>query len=61
MSTKNIYLYKFSIERKDNGEEVNVQEYKNILRRIFEQNCQNGSLPLTYEDSEPMVMDILDD
>lgn len=60
MATKNIYLFKAIIHDTQNNEEVPVTAFRHLFLRIFDAQCTNNALPLTYMDSEPMVLDIID-
>lgn len=60
MSTKNIYLFKVSIRDTQTNTEVPVQLFRGLLREIFDREGRNNALKLTYEDTEPMMLDILE-
>ena len=60
MSTKNIYLFKVSIRDTQTNTEVPVQLFRGLFREIFDREGRNNALKLTYEDTEPMMLDILE-
>lgn len=60
MSVKNIYLYKVTIRDTQTNSEVEVPRFKSLLQSIFDTNSQNNALKLTYEDHEPIMLDILE-
>ena len=60
MSTKNIYLFKVSIRDTQTNTEVPVQLFRGLLQEIFDREGRNNALKLTYEDTEPMMLDILE-
>ena len=60
MSTKNIYLFKVSIRDTQTNTEVPVQLFRGLLLEIFDREGRNNALKLTYEDTEPMMLDILE-
>ncbi len=61
MSTKNIYMYKVIIRDTENNNEVEVSRFKSLFQEVFNANSQNNALKLTYEDAEPIMLDILQD
>lgn len=60
MSTKNIYLYKVTIRDTQTNTEMAVNTYKGLFQTIFDRECRNGAIKLTYEDVEPMMLDVID-
>lgn len=60
MSTKNIYLYKVIIRDTETNTEVEVSRFKSLFEDIFEANSRNAALKLTYEDAEPIMLDVLE-
>ncbi len=61
MSTKNIYLFKVVIRDTQTNTEVSVNSFKGLFQEIFNRESRNSALKLTYEDTEPMMLDILED
>lgn len=61
MSTKNIYLFKVVIRDTQTNTEVPVNLFKGLFQEIFNRESRNSALKLTYEDTEPMMLDILED
>lgn len=61
MSTKNIYLFKVVIRDTQTNTEVPVNSFKGLFQEIFNRESRNSALKLTYEDTEPMMLDILED
>lgn len=60
MSTKNIYLFKVVIRDTQTNTEMPVNSFKQLFQEIFNREARNNALKLTYEDSEPMMLDVLD-
>ncbi len=60
MSRKNVYFYELVIEDAQTGATIPVDQYRDILVGIFSSNCINNSVELTYEQTEPVLMDILE-
>lgn len=61
MSIKNIYLFKVVIRDTQTNTEVPVNLFKGLFQEIFDRESRNSALKLTYEDTEPMMLDILED
>ncbi len=61
MSTKNIYLFKVVIRDTQTNTEMPVNTFKGLFQAVFDKECRNGALKLTYEDAEPMMLDIIED
>ena len=61
MSTKNIYLFKAVIRDTQTNTEVPVSSFKSLFNEIFQRENRNGALKLTYNDTEPIMLDILED
>ncbi len=61
MSTKNVYLYKVVILDTKTNKEVPTSLYKNLFNGIFMNYKKNGALRLDTQNSEPIMMDILED
>ncbi|MGN0350559.1 MAG: hypothetical protein ACI4ES_02825, partial [Roseburia sp.] len=61
MSIKNIYLFKVVIRDTQTNTEVPVNAFKGLFQEIFNRESRNSALKLTYEDTEPMMLDILED
>lgn len=61
MSTKNIYLFKLVIRDTQTNTEVAVNAFKGLLKDIFDRECRHGALKLTYQNAEPMMLDIIED
>lgn len=60
MSTKNIYLFKVSIRDTQINAEVPLQQFRGLFQDIFDRESRNNALKLTYEDAEPIMLDILE-
>lgn len=60
MSKKNVYFYELVIEDAKTGAVIPVSQYRDILSVIISSNCINNSIELTYEQTEPVLMDILE-
>ena len=60
MSIKNIYLFKVIIRDTETNDEVEVSRFNSLFREIFDANSQNSALKLTYENAEPIMLDILE-
>ncbi|MEG1835978.1 MAG: hypothetical protein RR229_07650 [Oscillospiraceae bacterium] len=60
MSTKNIYLYKVSIRDTQNNADMPVESFYNLFKEVFDRESRNNALELTYQDSEPMMLDIIE-
>lgn len=60
MSKKNVYFYKIEIVNSQSGVAVPVEQYKDILTEIFARECVNNSVNLTYEQTEPILMDVIE-
>ncbi len=61
MSTKNIYLYKVIIRDTQENREVPVNVFKGLFEEIFNREQHNNAITLTYQDTEPMILDIIED
>jgi hypothetical protein len=61
MSTKNIYLYKVIIRDTQENREVPVDAFKGLFEEIFNRELRNNAIKLTYQDAEPMMLDIIED
>ena len=60
MSKKSVYFYKLEIQESQTGREIDIGGYRTILEEIFQRECINDSLNLTYEQTEPVLMDIIE-
>ena len=60
MSKKNVYFYELVIKESQTGKEVQVEQFKPLLEDIIKQNSINSSVKLTYEQTEPVLMDIIE-
>lgn len=60
MSIKNIYLFKVVIHDTQTNTEVPVHLFKGLFQEIIDRESRNNALKLTYEDAEPMMLDILE-
>ncbi len=60
MSIKNIYIYKVVIRDTQTNAEVPVHLFKELFQDVFDREGRNNALKLTYEDTEPMMLDILE-
>lgn len=60
MSKKNVYFYELIIEDAQTGIALPVEQYKGILTDILNANSINNSVELTYEQTEPVLMDVLE-
>ncbi|WP_337574862.1 hypothetical protein [Fournierella sp.] len=60
MSTKNVYLFKVVIRDTQTNTEMPVNSFKGLFQEIFDREARNHALKLTYDDAEPMMLDILD-
>lgn len=59
MSTKNVYFYKLSLYDTQSRQEMNLTQTKTIIEQIIANNVQNNAVSLSYNDAEPIVMDVL--
>ncbi len=60
MSKKNIYFYKLDIIDNQSKKAVPVGRYKTMLSEIFDRECHDDSIELTYQQTEPIWMDVLE-
>ncbi len=60
MSKKSIYFYKVEIKNAQTNTTVQTDNYRQILTDIFNRECINGSLKLTLDQYDPIVMDVLE-
>jgi len=60
MSTKNIYLYKVIIRDTQTNREMPVNSFRGLFQEVFGRECRNDALKLTYQDSELMMLDIIE-
>ena len=60
MSSKNIYLFKAIIRDTQNNIEVPITSYYDLFQQAFDTGSRNQALPLTYQNSEPMMLDIIE-
>lgn len=60
MSKKNVYFYELVLEDAKTGSMIPVNQYRDILSDIISSNCINNSIELTYEQTEPVLMDVLE-
>lgn len=60
MSKKNVYFYELVIEESQSGKTISVENYRTILSDIISKESINGSIELTYEKTEPVLMDVLE-
>ncbi len=60
MALKNIYLFKVVIRDTQNNTEVPTASFKSLFQGVFDQHCKNRALKLTYQDAEPMMLDIIE-
>lgn len=62
MSTKMVYFYKVELHDTTNNTELQINQLKQLLKNVFDSNMQNNAIFLTRrDDTEPMVLDILED
>ena len=61
MSTKNIYLFKVVIHDTQTNSEVPVAAFKGLFQDVFNRHCLNGALKLDLRNSEPMMLDVIED
>ena len=59
MSTKNVYFYKLSLYDTQSRQEMSLTQTKAIIEQIIANNAQNNAVSLSYNDAEPIVMDVL--
>lgn len=60
MSIKNIYMFKVNLHDTQTNQDVPVSAFYNLFQNIFENNCINNALNLTYQNSEPVLLDIIE-
>ena len=60
MSKKNVYFYELVVEESQSGKAIPVENYRTILTDIILKKSINGSIELTYEQTEPVLMDVLE-
>lgn len=60
MSKKNIYFYELVICDSQSGGTIPVVNYRAIISTIIAKESINGSIVLTYEQTEPVLMDVLE-
>lgn len=60
MSKKNVYFYELIINHNQSGKSIPVDDYRTILSDIISKESINGSIELTYEQTEPVLMDVLE-
>lgn len=60
MSKKNVYFYELVIEDSQSGTAIPVDDYRTILSDIISKESINGSIELTYEQTEPVLMDVIE-
>lgn len=60
MSKKNVYFYELVVEESQSGKAIPVENYRTILTDIISKKSINGSIELTYEQTEPVLMDVLE-
>ena len=61
MAKKNVYFYELVIKESQTGKEVRAEQFKTLLEDIIKRNSVNNSIALTYEQTEPVLMDIIED
>ncbi|EGO62884.1 hypothetical protein [Acetonema longum] len=61
MSTKNIYLFKTIIRDTQTNNEVPVNLFRGLFQEVFGRECRNNALELTYQNAEPMILDVIED
>lgn len=61
MSKKNVYFYKLELKESQTGKTIGVEQFKPLLREIISKNSVNNSIELTYQQTEPVLMDIIED
>lgn len=61
MSKKNVYFYELVIKESQTEKEIRVNQFKPLIKDIIKQNSINNSIELTYEQTEPVLMDIIED
>lgn len=60
MSKKNVYFYELIIKECQTGKKIRVDQFKALLDDTIKQNSINNSIELTYEQIEPVLMDIIE-
>lgn len=60
MSKKSIYFYKVEIRNSQTRAIVHTADYYDILTGIFTRECVNGSIKLTHDQADPVIMDVLE-
>lgn len=60
MSKKNVYFYKLVLKERKTEKEIPFDGCKNILSSIINDACMNDSLELSYDRTEPVLMDVIE-
>lgn len=60
MSKKSIYFYKVEIKNVQTGEIVQIEDFHDIMTDIFDRECVNGAIKLTHDQTNPVLMDVLE-
>lgn len=60
MAKKNIYFYKIEIKNAQTGAIIGATDYYDIMTDIFNRECVNGSIKLTHDQADPVLMDVLE-
>jgi len=60
MSTKNIYLFKVSIRDTQANTDMPVDSFGALFKEVFDRESRNNALELTYQNAEPMMLDIIE-
>lgn len=61
MAKKNIYLYKVVISNTESKKEIELSNYRATIKSITSSKNANNALRIDLNESEPMVMDIIED
>ena len=60
MSKKNVYFFELVIQDAHTGMAIPIEQYRDIITKIIEDKSMNNSIELTYEQTEPVLMDVIE-
>ena len=60
MAKKSVYFYKVILRDTKDKSELPVSMYGPLFSEIFNVHCVNGSLKLSLDDYEPIIMDVIE-
>lgn len=60
MSKKNVYFFELVIQDAHTGMAIPIEQYRGIITKIIEDKSMNNSIELTYEQTEPVLMDVIE-